>query len=182
MRTNHRKNKGTKTYMRGIVLLLVAAVVYCGRDFYLDHTHPYRNLDVIGTWDYSYSVTYDEDWNEMDTDKELFSIDLYLNTEITLNDDGTYSLMIGGTKSAGIWEPTVYGNVYSLMPDDPEMSGLVMGNEIRFDAGDEELCLGMEADTAPATLSYVFREGEAYRYVFCRIHRDNTRMVYRDRD
>ena len=166
--------------MRGIVLLMVVAVVYCCRDFYLDMTHPYRDLDVIGTWDYCYSVTYDEDWNQIDSDKELFSMDLYLETEITLNDDGTYSLMIDGTRCVGTWEPTFYSNAYSLKPDDPSMTGLVMGNEIRWDVGDDKLCLGMDEETVPATLSYVFREGEAYRYVFCKIHRDNTRIVYRE--
>lgn len=48
-------------FVKVILVLLILAAIYCGRRYFIDSQHPYKELDVIGTWDYEYSVSFDVD-------------------------------------------------------------------------------------------------------------------------
>ena len=81
-------------FVKFIFFLLIVIAVYFSRKYYIALQYPYRDLDVIGSWDYSYSVTFDVDKKPLRTDKELFSLEMYTETEIVLNDDGSFSLSV----------------------------------------------------------------------------------------
>ena len=176
--------KERKAYWLKVVLLLLVLVGgYWGRQFYIDYKHPYKDLDVIGSWDYSYSVTFDANEREVREDKGRFSMEMYTETEITLNDDGSFYIYIDGTTISGRWEPNEnVTNIYHIIPDSRDMDGVIADNEIRWDKGEDKLSFGLKKDTASEELQDLFNDEETYRYIFCKTHRDNTKTVYTGND
>ena len=170
-------------FVKFIFFLLIVIAVYFSRKYYIALQYPYRDLDVIGSWDYSYSVTFDVDKKPLRTDKELFSLEMYTETEIVLNDDGSFRILIEDTAITGVWTPDENNsNIILLSPTESEMNGVIVDNEIRWDKGEDKLCAGLSKNTAPENLSHLFVDNEAYRYLFCKTYRDNVRVVYSDDD
>ena len=167
-----------------ILLFLLSIVsIHFGRKYYIAYQHPYKDLDVIGTWDYAYSVTFDVDKNMARTDKDLFSLDMYTETEIELNDDGTFRINIEGEELTGTWEPEKQStNILRLTMATPDMDGIIIGNEIRWDKSEDRLCIGLCKDSIPDKLKDLFQDNEEYRYMFCKTYREVVRIVNRDND
>lgn len=84
-----------------LLFLLIVIAFHFGRKYYIASQHPYKDLDVIGSWDYSYSVTFDMDRKLLRDDKNLFSLEMYTETEIVLNDDGSFRILIEDTEITG---------------------------------------------------------------------------------
>lgn len=170
-------------WLQIFMLLLVIAGSYCGRRIYTDYKHPYKDLDIIGTWDYGYSVAFDSDEKMTRTDKELFSMEMHTATEIVLNDDGSFKIVIEDTSLTGTWTPDDLTNdIFHLNPVEPDMNVLVTDNEVRWDKGEDKLCIGLAKDNVPDKLKNLFENDEEYRYIFCKTYRNNVRTVYTERD
>ena len=166
-----------------MLFLLVIIAFHLTKKYYIASHHPYKDLDVIGSWDYSYSVTFDVDKKPLRTDKELFSLEMYTETEIELNDDGSFRILIEDTEITGVWTPNENNsNIALLSPNESEMTGVITGNEIRWDKGEDKLCIGLSKDTVPENLRHLFVDNEVYRYIFCKTYRDNVKVVYSDDD
>ena len=177
------KKARTRYRLQIVLLLLVLAGGYWGRKLFIDYKHPYKDMDVIGAWDYGYSVTFDVGKKPLRTDKELFSLDLYTETEIVLNDDGSFRILIEDTEITGAWTPDENNsNIVRLSPIESKMNGAITDNEIRWDKGEDMLCIGLSKDTVPENLSHLFTDDETSRYIFCKTFRDNVRVVYSEDD
>lgn len=177
------KRKRIPGFVKLMLFLLIIIALHYAKMYYITSQHPYKNLDVIGTWDYSYSVTFDADKKPLRTDKELFSLEMYTETEIVLKDDGSFRILIGDIEITGSWSPDENNsNIVLLSPNESVMAGVITNNEIRWDKGEDKLCIGLSKGTAPENLSHLFIDGEAYRYLFCKTYRDNVRVVYSDDD
>ena len=168
-------------YVKIMMFLLIVLAIHFGRKQLIDMKHPYKDLEIIGTWDYGYSVAFDADEKLVREDKSLFSLEMYTETEIVMNDDGTFRVTIEDCDITGAWEPDEKNsNIFHLTPDETDKSGILRGDEIRWDKGEDRLCIGLTRDTAPDDLQHLFRDTEAYRYIFCKTYRDKTKVVYRD--
>ena len=166
-------------FVKFIFFLLIVIAVCFSRKYYIASQHPYKDLDVIGSWDYSYSVTFDVGKKQVRTDKNLFSLEMYTETEIALNDDGSFQIAIEGTEITGTWSPDEHSsNVFLLFTSESNMNEVIIDNEIRWDKGEDKLCIGLTKDAAPESLHYLFVDNEAYRYIFCKTYRNNVRVVY----
>ena len=170
-------------FVKIFLFLLIVVAFHFGRKYYIASQHPYKDLDVIGSWDYSYSITFDMDRKPLRDDKNLFSLEMYTETEIVLNDDGSFRICIEDTEITGTWSPDEHSsNMFLLSPNEPNMNGVIVGNEIRWDKGEDKLCIGLSKETVPENLSHFFNDEEDYRYIFCKTYRDSVRVVYRDND
>lgn len=170
-------------WLQATLFILILVGIYYGRQYYIDYKHPYKDLDIIGTWDYGYSVTFDVDEKMVRTDKDLFSLDMYADTEIVLNDDGSFNVTIEDVSYSGIWKPDEHvSSIFHLIPDDPEMRGIIRDDGIRWDRGEDKLVIGLHKDAVPEKLQPLFRTEEQYRYIFCKTYRDNIETVYRAQD
>ena len=166
-----------------ILFLLIVIAIHFGRKYYIASQHPYKDLDVIGAWDYSYSVTFDVNKKPLRTDKELFSLEMYTETEIILNDDGTFRICIENTEITGTWSPDEHNsNVFLLLPNESTLNEVIEDNEIRWDKGEDKLCIGLSKGTVPENISHLFNDDEENRYIFCKTYRDNVRVVYKNND
>lgn len=166
-------------FVKFMVFLLIVIAVCFGRKYYIALHHPYKDLAVIGTWDYSYSVTFDVDKKQVRTDKDLFSLEMYTETEIALNDDGSFRITIEGTEITGTWVPNEHNsNCFLLCPREPNMNDAIIDNEVRWDKGEDKLCIGLSKETVPENLNRLFVDEEACRYIFCKTYRNNVRAVY----
>ena len=164
-----------------LLFLLIVIAIYFGRKNYIASQHPYKDLDVIGTWDYSYSVTFDADKKQVRADKELFSLEMYTETEIVLNDDGSFSICIEDTEIMGTWYlEKQNSNNFLLSPSESSMNNVINDNEIRWDKGEDKLCIGLSKETAPENLRHLFMNDEVYRYIFLKTYRDSVKVIYRD--
>ena len=92
-------------YVKIMMFLLIVLAIHFGRKQLIDMKHPYKDLEIIGTWDYGYSVAFDADEKLVREDKSLFSLEMYTETEIVMNDDGTFRVTIEDYDITGVWEP-----------------------------------------------------------------------------
>ena len=179
MEGDTNKNKRIPGFVKLVLFLLIIIAFHFAKKYYITSQHPYKDLDVIGAWDYSYSVTFDLDKKPLRTDKEMFSLEMYTETEIVLNDDGSFRINIEDTEISGTWSPDERNsNLFALFPYDTSMNEVIVDNEIRWDKGEDKLCIGLFKDAVPENLRHLFVDGEAYRYIFCKTYRDNVRVVY----
>lgn len=178
-----REKKRLPFWLQAALFILILAGIYYGRQYYIDYKHPYSDLDIIGAWDYGYSVTFDMDNKMVRTDKELFSLEMYADTEIKLNDDGSCSITIEDVSYTGTWKPDEHvSNIFHLIPDDPDMSGVIYDDEVRWDKGEDKLVIGLYKDAVPEKLQQLYQDEEASRFIFCKTYRDNIRTVSREYD
>ena len=177
------KKERRKLWLQIFVLMLVIAGSYCVRRIYTDYKHPYKDLDIIGTWDYGYSVAFGSDEKMTRADKDLFSMEMHTETEIVLNDDGSFRIVIEDTSLTGTWTPDDYtSDILHLNIAEPDMSAVVTDNEVRWDKGEDKLCIGLAKDNVPDNLKNLFVDDEEYRYIFCKTYRNNVRTVYIEKD
>ena len=168
-------------FVKFTFFLLIVSGVCFGRKYYINSQHPYKDLNVIGSWDYSYSVTFDVDKKQVRTDKNIFSLEMYTEAEIALNDDGSFRITIEGTEITGTWTPYEHSNnVFLLSPSESNMNEIITDNKIRWDKGEDRLCIGLTKDKTPESLHCLFVDNEVNRYIFCKTYRDNVRVVYSD--
>ena len=183
MERDTNKRKRIPGFVKLMLFLLLIVAFHFAKKYYIASQHPYKDLDVIGSWDYSYSVTFDVGKKPVRADKNLFSLEMYTETEIVLNDDGSYKIIIEGVEIGGTWAPDGNNSSFFLLfPSESNMNEFIIDNEIRWDKGEDKLCIGLSKDTAPENLRCLFMDNEAYRYLFCKTYRDNVRVVYSDDD
>lgn len=90
MNWDANENIRTLEWMKAALVVLVIAVIIIGKRYYTTQKHPYKDSDIIGVWDYGYSVTFDVDENWKRADEDRYTPDLYIDSELTFNDDGTF--------------------------------------------------------------------------------------------
>lgn len=151
--------------------------------YYIGLQHPYKDYDILGTWDYDYSLAFDENENLIRSDEERFSLEMYIDTEIVFNDNGTFTLSLAGVDYSGIWTPDEHVSyLFHLSPESEEYDGLIYNNEIRWDSVTDNLFMGITQEGVPRKLRYLFQGEEEYREIYCKIWRERTKIVYIDKD
>ena len=159
-------------WLKAAILLLILIAFHYGRTYYDAYRHPYKDLDIIGTWDYEYSVTFDVDNKTVRSDRDQFSLEMYMDTEVIFNDDGTFSISIEDEYYTGTWQPDQKNSkvfYVTLETDD----NVIDCNEIRWDRTEDKIFFGLRRDKIPVSMSGLFNDGEEYREVFCKTQRDN---------
>lgn len=165
-----------------LVVLIIVGIVYIRR-YYNELQHPYKDYDILGTWDYDYSLTFDEHENLIRSDKDRFSLEMYIDTEIVFNDDGTFTLSLAGVDYSGTWTPDAHVSyLFHLTPDTEEFDGVIYNNEIRWDNVTDNLFMGISKDKVPLKLRLLFQGEETYREIYCKTWRERTKTIYINND
>lgn len=165
-----------------LVVLIIAGIVYA-RKYYTGLKHPYKDYDILGTWDYDYSLTFDENENLIRTDEDRFSLEMYIDTEIIFNDDGTFSLSLAGADYSGTWAPDEHVSyLFHLSSKSTEFDGVIYNNEIRWDSVTDNLFMGISKENVPLKLRYLFQDEEEYREIYCKTWRERSKVVYVEND
>lgn len=181
MNGDAKENKRIPGWLKAVLVVLVIVVLIFGKKYYTAYKHPYRDSDIIGTWDYGYSITFDVNENWKRADEDRYNPDLYIDSELTFNDDGTFSFSIEGHDYEGTWCPDEHvSNLFYLSSDSTGFDGIIDFNEIRWDREADRLFFSMTKDTVADDLKYLFEDDEVYRDVYFKTYRDRTKIVYRE--
>lgn len=155
MNRDANENIRIPEWMKAALVVLVIAVIIIGKKYYTAQKHPYKDSDIIGVWDYGYSVTFDADENWKRADEDRYNPDMYIDSELAFNDDGTFIFSIVDHDYEGTWTLDEHvSNLFYLSSDSPGFNGIIDFNEIRWDRETDRLFFSMTKDTVPDELKY----------------------------
>lgn len=183
MNDKDQTKKRIPWYMIVVLLVLLVFAARFSKKLYISYKHPYKDNGVVGTWNYDYSVTFDEEEQWKRADEDRYNPDLYIDAEIAFNDDGRFNLAMDEIKFSGSWKPDDnVSNLFILTPESSNYNDVIDYNEVRWDKKEDKLFFSLSKETVPKEFEDLFKGDEVYRDVFLKIDRPKEKIVYIDSD